>query len=260
VLDDAGLRAMMAHLPALTHVEVASLTLLDNHADAKMASCCWEVLSLVHNAGVESLASLPLRRIKRVVLSSVDCPDDDSNSNNSDGTTTRNTRPVDAFAAALAAAPDCRFSCRPNWDILCLRCPVSRLPAMLPLLARWESFERLTLLEMDPWGKHLTPAAVDALGALLEGMPRCDGLALTFLRPSSTALLLPALTRTSVHSLILFQVHLSEAQLMLWCAGSQPGCPFTVTLRCSGGLSQEGFASVRAALAQSGSAVQLVEA
>jgi hypothetical protein len=133
---------------------------------------------------------------------------------------------------------------------------------LLPLLARWEGVKEVTLLSKgaSAHNPQLTPDAVGALGALLEGMPSCTKLNLYGCTPNPSALLLPALTHTSVGVLHLDVAPAAacEAQIMQWCAGSQPGRPFTVKVWGSGEVYCTAVANVRAALAQAGSAVDLV--
>ncbi len=76
--------------------------------------------------------------------------------------------------------------------------------------------------------EHLTPAAVGALGALLESMPGCTHLVIDDLIPHPSALLLPALASTSISKVSLEHDRMTEVQLMLWCAGGQVGHPITV--------------------------------
>jgi hypothetical protein len=249
-LDDAGLSAMMAYMPALTHVEVLSLELQDNHADSPLMVFSWEQLFIRCLASATMLARLPLRCIKRVVAWGVECEEDTTGNSSKNGTTLAAT-----FAAALASAPDCRFACR---GTLRLFCSASQLPAMLPLLARWEGVWSLWLSSPGRSSDLLTPAAVSALGALLEGMPSCTKLNLHGYAPSPSAPLLPVLTRTSVVALVISCSPMTEAQMMMCCTGSQPGRAYTVKLRGSGDFFRAAVANVRASLAQAGSAVQLV--
>jgi hypothetical protein len=255
-LDDDGLNAMMAHLPALTHVKLACLRLEDNHADAQMVGCSWEELVVAIVTDVQSLARLPLRCIKRVALRCLGCQDNHSNSNTPDADSTPPSSPAAVLASALAAAPACSFCCHDTTGALSFFCPVSQLPAMLPLLARWEGVRTLVVQPAGRVLERLTPAAVGALGALLEGMPSCTNLGISGFTPNFNALLLPALTRTSVVQLDLTLMHVTEVQLALWCAGGNASRSIVVVMRrdrVPGGIDE-----VRAAVAESGSVVQLV--
>jgi hypothetical protein len=73
--------------------------------------------------------------------------------------------------------------------------------------------------------------------------------------PHPSALLLPALARTSVWLVEAIYHHITEAQLALLCAGGQPDHPITIKLRCQ--KLQGRQASVRALVGLDGSAVQL---
>jgi hypothetical protein len=253
-LDDAGLCLVFAHLPAITHVTVWSLKLQDKHADTQMA-CSWEELRIADAASFVTLARLPLRYIKRVLVGCVECTD-------CTGANVSAISPAAAFAAACVAAPHCHFTSHPN-DSLTLICPVSQMPAMLNLLARWEGVKSLTLQPPQGETQRLTHAAVGALGVLLEGMPSCTELKMYNYAPGVSALLLPALTHSSVGVVCISYAYgayarITETQLALWCAGSQPGRPFTVKMRCPGGMMKAHIANVHAALTEEGSAVRLI--
>ncbi len=254
-LDDTALRAMMAHLPALTHVTVENLQLQDSHADAHM-TCSWEELIVSSITTVQFVARLPLRCIKRVALRCLACIDIHDN-NNPAAASTPPTSPAALFAAALAAAPDCTFSCAPDSDRMGLFCPVRHLPAMLPLLARCKGVKCLALLWAESRPERLTPAAVGALGALLEGMPSCERLTVSGFTPNSNALLLSVLARTSVQVLDLAVESVSETHLMLWCAGGAASRAITVTLDESCQVDGD-IGNVRTVIAESGGAVRLV--
>jgi hypothetical protein len=252
-LDDMGLCAMMAHLPALTHVTVGTLQLQDNHAEAKMAHS-WEELSVSVEdlTSVIGLAHLPLRSIKRVRVWGIFCDCDTED----DASSSSTTSPAPGFASALAAAPICSFTCRCD-NQLHFCCPVSQLPAMLPLLARWEGVNRLAVICAKLRSEYLTPASVSALGALLEGMPSCTRLRLHLFIPSLTTPLVPALVRTSILTLRLTPECLSETHLALWCAGD-PGSRCIKGVTTGNPMVHACVGNVRAPIAESGSAVQLV--
>jgi hypothetical protein len=238
---------MMAHLPALTHVEVGHLELQDSHADGQMA-CIWEELHIYSRICATSLARLPLRCIKRLGVGQVDCY-------NGADPAAASTQPTVLLKAALAAAPDC--CCSVTWrGRLSLFCPVRKMPAMLPLLARWEGVKSMLVETKAAEPEYLTPAAVGALGALLESMPNCSELALHNVAPSLNASLLPALSRTSVLTLDFTELHMTEAQLMLWCAGRPEGRRMIVRVKPD--YVDGSVDNVRAAIHGSGSAVQLV--
>ncbi len=257
-LDDSGLCAMMAHLPALKHITFCNLKLQDSHADVQLVCGSWEELHIGFETSVTSLARLPLRCIKRVIAWNLGLEDD------ADGSCTSNiasdahpASPVTVLTAALAAAPECELSCAcSDGNELQLSCPVSQLPALLPLLARWEGVKSMFLASSGMVSECLTPAAVGALGALLEGMPSCTKLALCRFTPSLTSLLLPALARTSVRELDFTYMDMSIVQLMLWCAGAPASCTMIIMLdeSCVDG----DIGKVRTAIAESGSALQLV--
>jgi hypothetical protein len=133
-----------------------------------------------------------------------------------------------------------------------LSCLVSEMTSLLPLLARWHGVQLLHL--ETPMGEGLTPAAVGALGALLERLPTCTDLQICGPVPHPCALLLPALARTSISTVHLDHERLSEARLMLWCAGGQPNRPITVHADCDFSGDSEHLHGI---LAMAGSAVQL---
>jgi hypothetical protein len=117
-LDDTGLRALMAHLPMLTHVTVGSIALQTSHADA---SCSWNELCITRFISCSSLTRLPLRGIRKLQVCNV------QSYHWFDGGT------VDALAAALAAAPGSALSCT-NAPHLQFHCDASELEVLLP---RW---------------------------------------------------------------------------------------------------------------------------
>jgi hypothetical protein len=164
-----------------------------------------------------SLAHLPLRGIKRVCVSQLV-------SENTAGA----FGAADAAAqltAALASAPGCTFFCSGE---LVLTCGVNEMPILLPLLARWKHMELLQLT--TPQSEYLTPAALAALHALLVGLPDCTWLDIDGLIPHPSVQLLPALAGTGVSSEVLLHNRMTEAQLMLWCAGGQASKPITVEM------------------------------
>jgi hypothetical protein len=260
VLLDPVLQVILEHLPALTHVELGHMHLEDNHAAAQMASS-WEELRLSGEADIASLARLPLRCIKRVLVSSLKCYVEPLGVHNT--AAPRNTSAPAQLAAALAAAPHCSFSCLID-DEIHLQCAAKQMPALLPLLTRWEGVKTLCLNNYCRDSQQLTPAVVGALGSLLESMPSCTVLSMHGFTPSPCAMLLPALARTSVADLHLYVESQSEAQLMVWLAGGQPGNrPLTVNLwpkpeeQISESFTDD-VATVRAALAEAGSAVEVL--
>ncbi len=255
-LDDTGLHAMMAHLPALTHVTCRDLKLQYSHADAQMARS-WEELLIMMRPSITAFAHLPLRCIKRVRASYLRCLDV-HDSNNPAAASTQPTPPAALLAAALAAAPNCRFCCHDTTGALRFFCPVSQLPTMLPLLARWEGVKSMFLAPAGTASERLTPAAVGVLGALLEGMSGCTKLILRGLTPRLMARLLPAVMHTPVQILDLDVESITEAHLMQWCTCDQGSRSFVVVL--SPWCNVDGkIDRVRAAIAESGSAVQLLE-
>jgi hypothetical protein len=101
-----------------------------------------------------------------------------------------------------------------------LKLHVREMPALLPLLARWQGMRRLKLRLPDDNSQMLTPAALKALVALLEAQHACTELYITDFTPHPTALLLPLLAHTSVTRVVLMDCSITEAELMGWCAGS----------------------------------------
>ncbi len=181
VLVDAGLRALLAHLPALTHVWVNACELRSSHA---AVDCSWDELRVDEGLTCTSLAHLPLQGIKHLrteclMMDEADIPD---------------------AAAAMAAAPDCAFAC--DGDVT-LHCRASELPQLLPLLARWRGVAGLELITPDSTDSCLIPVAVGALGVLLQGMPLCTQLRLDGFTPHQFAPLLPALAGTAVDTIFL---------------------------------------------------------
>ncbi len=245
-LDDAGFLFLLLNLPLLTHIGVRKVVLQHSHADA---GCSWEELRMC-TVTVTSLADLPLRGIKRVcvdeLVSAAAAVAGD------DGVEAAASHTAAArLTAALAAAPDCTLGVSNG---LSLACRVAEMPLLLPLLVRWEGVERLEL--SSPTSECLTPAAVGALGALLERMPLCTHLIIAGLIPHPSALLLPALANTGVSCVALLHGRMIESHLMLWCAGGQASRPITVELfdDCDfvGSISR-----VRSALTVPGSGVEL---
>jgi hypothetical protein len=218
---------LIAHLPALETLWLDDCELQDNHADAVM-SHSWKELHTSDDMDPRSLARLPLRHIKRLCVP---------------GLTSTNVTasPADELAAALDAAPGCCVASGPG-GTLRLNCPANQLPDLLQLLARWDS-KGLKQLEVsqrsDVVGdgadegmnqEQLTPAAVHALGALLEGLPECRQLNICKFLPHPAALLLPALARSSVRVITLSYDRLTEGDLLLLCAGGQASSPVEVRL------------------------------
>jgi hypothetical protein len=177
----------------------------------------------MYDVSVTSLAHLPLPGIKRVCVHELECAHFTYFGQGRAAASHAHAAAV-KLAAALAAAPHCTFP----GTRLNLKCCVAQLPILLPLLARWHGMERLQLITGT--GECLTPAAVAALGALLEGMPSCTQLNITGPTPHPSALLLPALVRTRVSTVWLNHYHMTDAHLLLWCAGGQPSHPITVKL------------------------------
>jgi hypothetical protein len=172
-----------------------------------------------------------------------------------DGVAAAATSPTTAaaakLAAAMAAAPDCTLGVSNG---LSLACRVAEMPLLLPLLARWEGVTSLELA--TPQRECLTPAALGALGALLEIMPSCIALLIRGLLPHPSIQLLPALVRTHVSTVVLVHTHMTEAHLMLWCAGGQASRPITVELSDNCDLVGS-ISRVRSALTVPGSGVEL---
>ncbi len=238
-LDDAGLRVLLKNLPTLTHVGVRKLVLHESHADV---GCSWEELNMC-TVTVTSLAHLPLRGIKRVCV-------DELESTAAAGAS--GAAAAAQLTAALAAAPDCTWVCS---DEFSLRCKVAEMPRLLPLLlGRWHGMKMLQLI--TPTAECLTPAAVGALRALLEGMPSCTELCIAGLMPHPSIQLLPVLASTNVSTVVLLHTRMTEVQLGMWCSGGQASRPITVELqeacRFSGTISH-----VRSAVDVPGSGVKL---
>jgi hypothetical protein len=206
-VGDALLRVLTAHLPLLTYVHVCSICLCTSHADA---ACNWEELSVEETLYTDDLARLPLRGIRTLGV----CSFKVHSSYNRPGETAA------ALAAALAAAPDCAlgFPCAPELE---LDCSAEELAVLLP---RWQcgAMERLTLAMSSTGTDCLTPAAVAALGSMLQRTPSCKELSIEGFAPpdpKSAPLLLPALRNTAIRKVQLRHPKLTEAQLMAWCAG-----------------------------------------
>jgi hypothetical protein len=232
-LDDAGLRVLLAHMPVLTHVRVWKVQLQDSHVDV---GCSLEELT-VRTVSVTSLAHLPLWGIKRVCAGELVS----TSATNDNGATAAaaaaaaaasHTAAAAKLAAAMAAAPHCTFACWEPETRSCgdlkLKCCVAEMPLLLPLLARWQDVDDLRV--ETPSGEQLTPAAVAALGALLEGMPSCTGINIDGPIPHPSALLLQALARSNVSKVFLEHEGMTDVHLLLWCSGGQASKPITVTL------------------------------
>ncbi len=214
ILHDTCLSVLLERMPTLTHVSVHSAELQNSHADV---GCSWEELSM-YSVTVTSLAHLPLRGIKRVCVRQLA----GSAAAGADGEAA-----ATQLTAALVAAPGCAFI---GSEWVALKCRVDEMPLLLPLLlARWKGNEMFHL--STPFGECLTPAAVGALRALLEGMPSCTHLAIKGLTPHPSVQLLPVLVRTHVSKLWLLHRRMTEAHLVLWCAGGQASRPITVELQ-----------------------------
>jgi hypothetical protein len=225
LLDDAGLRVLLAHMPVLTYVSVTTVQLQDSHADVE---CSWEELRM-DDVSVTSLAHLPLRGIKHVRVNELVSAATAGGGDGVAAAAAYHTAAATKLSAALAAAPDCTFVSCYEEHIMPVRCSVAEMPALLPLLARWQGVKDLYLT--TPSGQRLTPAAVAALGALLEGMPSCKELTIEGPTPHPSALLLPVLSRTSVSKVFFCHDHMAEAHLMLWCAGGRASHPVALELR-----------------------------
>ncbi len=135
------------------------------------------------------------------------------------------------------------------------------MPDMLPVLSHWWGLQRLELCASGL--DHLTPSAVAALGALLDALPSCRELGFERVLPHASAPLLPMLVSTCVEEVCLRHTHMTEADLMLWCAGDHVSRPITVVLRpfCIPGCCDDAsdcLVRVRRHLAEAGSAVRLV--
>jgi hypothetical protein len=247
LLNDAGLRALMEHLPLLTHVAMRACDLRTSHVDAP---CNWEELRLSEHVTTTALARLPLWGIGKLEAWNV-CSARDSSDNAINA--------ADDLAAALAAAPGCALSCTlQKLHPLTVACYVDELSVLLP---RWQcgGLQRISLLSPTP-GAELTPDVVEALGVLLERTPSCKELRIAGFAPPDpeSAPLLPALRDTAVNKVCFEYSDMTEAQLLAWCAGTiggQVGRPIVVRLehgRLAGRLER-----VRQAMQESGSLVTL---
>jgi hypothetical protein len=216
-LDDAGLHTLTTSFPALTHVKVGSCELQSSHLH-EVGCSSWEELGISH-ADLLSLARLPLRGIKRVRVGCLSGTKDSSLAPTNSSGAAAGLSAVAAFTAALAAAPDCTFAACFFGDFLTLELHVSEMPAMLPLAANLKDVGCLGLRTPGKDSQQLTPAAVKALGALLEELPSCTELHICGLKPHPSVQLLPVLARTSVTSIHLVDYGITEAELMAWCAG-----------------------------------------
>jgi hypothetical protein len=227
-VDDVGLRLLLTDMPALKHVCVRTVELQSSHADN--VGCSWEVLNM-RTVSVTSLAHLPLRGIKRVCVDELVSTVTAGAGNHGDAAAASDDNAaaaVNQLSAALAAAPDCAFSCWQPDVGLKLHCSVSKLPILLPLLARWHGVLEFGLTTLS--GEQLTSAAVVALGALLEGMPSCKYLSIAGAEPHPSAQLLPALASSNVKEVLLNSDRMTDAHLMMWCKGGNPSRPVTVRL------------------------------
>ncbi len=255
-LDDAGLSVLLASFPELTYVGVGGCRLQRSHlAEDRIA---WEEFC-IRSIDVASLARLPLRVIKRVYVVGLYS---DWSCTTTSNTTTINSGDAAAAAAgatltaALAADPDCTFTCIDGH--LDLHLHVSEMPALLPLIARWQGVRYLSLHTPvhGTDAQRLTAAAAGALGALLQVLPSCSVLRLCGLKPHPSALLLPVLAHTSVTRVDLVDDSITEAELMAWCAGGDAAHPIAVHAYLYGVL--EGHvANVRAIVDAPDSGVQL---
>ncbi len=229
-VNDAGLRVLLAHMKGLARVRVHTFELQDSHAEAE---CSWEELSM-ETVSVTSLAHLPLPGIECVWVDEVVSTAAVTAGGVGDAAATASasasshtpapTAPAAKLAAALAAAPDCTFEC----EYFTLKCHVDEMPVLLPLLARWTGIGLLQL--KTPHGECMTPDAMGALRALLEATLSCTDLSISGPTPHPSALLLPALARTSVRMVNLNHDRMTEAELMLWCEGGQRSHHVTVYL------------------------------
>ncbi len=254
LVDDAGMHTLLTSFPALSHVVVGGCRLQGSHlAEDRMA---WEELCML-SIDVASLARLPLRVIKRVHVVGLYS---DWSCTTTSSTTTINSGDAAAAAAAsltaaLAAAPDCTFTCIDGR--LDLHLHVSEMPALLPLIARWQGVRCLSLCVPCKGSQRLTAAAAGALGALLQVLPSCTELQLSGLKPHPSALLLPVLTHTSVTRVDLVDDIITEAELMAWCTGGDAAHPIEFELSfCCQFMGQP--AHVSSVVNVLGSGVQLV--
>jgi hypothetical protein len=235
-LDDAGMRTLVTSFPELTHVEVGGCQLHNNHLD-EVGCSSWEELC-IDSTDFASLARLPLRRIKRVRVCALCSAGSSSATVNGDSGFEVAHPEITSLVAALATAPNCAVVCD---HCLLLKLHVSEMPALLPLIARWQGVGRLDLRAPGNDPQQLTPAAVKALGALLEALPSCIELHMTGFKPHPSVQLLPVLAGiTSVTSIrlainiITSTDTITEAEVMAWCAGGNAAHPIVVTVTAYG--------------------------
>jgi hypothetical protein len=247
-LDDAGLRALVTHLPHLKHVAVCTCELLTTCQAG--TACDWEELWLTGCLDTAAITRLPLQGVRKLTTWSV---------LRRSGNPDTNTTAAD-LAAALAAAPDCVLSCPRAASRAEFTCNADELALLLP---RWRcgagacSMERLFVSLTYPDTDCLTPAVVGALASLLERTPSCTELHITDFRPpdADIAPLLPALRNTAIRDVIFDHDDMTEEQLLSWCAG-RVGRPMAV--RCVGSTLVGQQARVRQALQEAGSDVTLL--
>jgi hypothetical protein len=264
IVDDAVMQALLTHLPSLTHVTVYGCELQVSHTHRTDRS--WQELRVGAHLLIASLALLPLRCIQRLVFDDLRQSDiiyDLPNPHDLAATPLLLTE-TSQLPAALAAATDCTISCENmryyrRTSGFSVYCSVREMPALLPLLVRVRGMHDLKLSTRE--SDELTPAAVTALGALLEAQRCCTALHLCHTSIHPSAQLLPALANTAVSDL---HVQLSrsptEAELVMWCAGSEVvSRPLNMTV-CGGGMacvSEGQLQNVRSAMAAAGSGVHL---
>jgi hypothetical protein len=233
-LDDAGMCILLKSFPALTYIAVGRCQLQHSHVD-ELGCSRWDEVR-VSSSDFASLARLPLRGIKRVRVWRVGTAGSSSTTTTATNGDAAGVSTAASLAAALAAAPDCTFAARWAGDYLALELHVSEMPALLPLIARWQGVGRLSLRApahgTNP--QRLTPAAVKALGALLESMTSCNELSIAGMKPHPSAQLLPVLARTSVTRVSLVDYIITEAELMAWCAGGDAARPIVVAVNATG--------------------------
>jgi hypothetical protein len=206
--------------------------------------CKWEELHITCDLATAALARLPLRGIRKLEVCCVRNLDSDR------ATTTTAAE----LAAALASAPDCVFVC-PGGGRLFFKCDVGQLEVLLP---RWQGEAAVPSMTLTaPSTECLTPAAVEALGSLLERTPSCTELHIKGGAPPDpeTSPLLPALRNTAISTVRLQQDQMTEAQLLAWCSGKNLVRPIVVVWE--GRISAGGLARIRQALQESGGLVSL---